>query len=48
MTGTAGATYDADRDRAYVKPGGESNDVISDLEPSSVVVIGGCLGKFSV
>lgn len=44
MTDLAGATYDADKDFAYVKPGGEWNDVISDLAPSGVAVVGGRLG----
>lgn len=48
MTDLAGATYDADEDLAYVKPGGEWNDVISDLEPSGVAVVGGRLGKYNV
>lgn len=45
MTDLAGATYDADRDLAYVKPGGEWGDVISDLAPSGVAVVGGRLGE---
>lgn len=44
MTDLTGATYDADKDLAYVKPGGEWNDVISDLAPSGVAVVGGRLG----
>jgi hypothetical protein len=47
MTDLAGATYDADKDLAYVKPGGEWNDVISDLAPSGVAVVGGRLGEQS-
>ena len=46
MTDLAGATYDADKDLAYVKPGGEWNDVIKDLEPSGVAVVGGRLGMY--
>lgn len=45
MTDLAGATYDANEDLAYVKPGGEWNDVISDLQPSGVTVLGGRLGE---
>lgn len=45
MTDLAGATYDASKGLVYVKPGGEWNDVISDLEPSGVAVAGGRLGK---
>lgn len=48
MTDLAGATYDADNDLAYVKPGGEWNDVIGDLAPSGVAVVGGRLGKHTV
>ncbi|KAL1644043.1 hypothetical protein SLS61_008976 [Didymella pomorum] len=48
MTDLAGATYDADKDLAYVKPGGEWNDVISDLAPSGVAVVGGRLGLVGV
>ena len=46
MTDLAGATYDADKDLAYVKPGGEWNDVIQDLAPSGVAVAGGRLGMY--
>lgn len=46
MTDMTGATYDASRKVAYVKPGGEWNDVISDLEPSGVAITGGRLGEF--
>ncbi|KAF2627688.1 hypothetical protein BU25DRAFT_58492 [Macroventuria anomochaeta] len=45
MIDLAGASYDADKGLAYVKPGGEWNDVISDLEPSGVAVVGGRLGE---
>ncbi|KAJ8108429.1 hypothetical protein OPT61_g8178 [Boeremia exigua] len=48
MTDLAGATYDAEKDLAYVKPGGEWNDVISDLESSGVAVVGGRLGLVGV
>lgn len=44
MTDLAGATYDAANNVAYVKPGGEWNDVIGDLEPSGVTIAGGRLG----
>ena len=40
-----GATYDEETGTAYVKPGGEWNDVISQLEEESgVAVVGGRLG----
>lgn len=45
MTDLAGATYDAVQNVAYVKPGGEWNDVIGDLEPYGVAIAGGRLGK---
>lgn len=45
MTDLAGATYDAAKQVAYVKPGGEWNDVVGDLEPSGVTITGGRLGK---
>jgi FAD/FMN-containing dehydrogenase len=44
MTEMIGATYDAAKGVAYVKPGGEWNDVIGDLEPSGVTILGGRLG----
>lgn len=44
MTDLTGATYDAANHVAYVKPGGEWNDVIGDLEPSGVTIAGGRLG----
>jgi FAD/FMN-containing dehydrogenase len=44
MTDLVGATYDAEEDVAYVRPGGEWNDVISDLEKSGVAIAGGRLG----
>jgi FAD/FMN-containing dehydrogenase len=40
-----GATYDAATGIASVGPGGEWNDVISDLEPYGVTIVGGRLGK---
>ncbi|RKL19402.1 hypothetical protein BFJ68_g3676 [Fusarium oxysporum] len=39
-----GATYDADKKVAYVKPGGEWNDVISQLNKDGVAIVGGRLG----
>jgi len=48
MTDIVGATYDAANNVAYVKPGGEWNDVISDLEPSGVTITGGRLGLVGV
>lgn len=39
-----GATYDGTTGLAYVKPGGEWNDVIGALEPHGVTVVGGRLG----
>lgn len=44
MTDLAGASYDAQEDLAYVRPGGEWNDVIGDLEQSGVAIAGGRLG----
>lgn len=44
MTEMVGATYDAAKEVAYVKPGGEWNDVVGDLEPSGVTILGGRLG----
>ncbi|KAK8023629.1 hypothetical protein PG993_011695 [Apiospora rasikravindrae] len=43
-----GATYDAATGHALVKPAGEWNDVIGDLEPSGVTVVGGRLGIVGV
>lgn len=40
-----GATYDAETGLAYVRPGGEWNDVIEALEEFDVAVVGGRLGK---
>ncbi|KAF1828922.1 FAD binding domain-containing protein [Decorospora gaudefroyi] len=48
MTDLVGATYDAEEDVAYVRPGGDWNDVISDLEQSGVAVSGGRLGIVGV
>lgn len=46
MTDMVGATYDAATGLAYVKPGGHWNDVIGDLEPSGVTILGGRLGMY--
>ncbi|KAK8074244.1 hypothetical protein PG994_005143 [Apiospora phragmitis] len=43
-----GATYGAATGHALVKPAGEWNDVIGDLEPSGVTVVGGRLGIVGV
>lgn len=48
MTDLAGASYDAQEDLAYVRPGGEWNDVIGDLEQSGVAIAGGRLGIVGV
>ncbi|KAL6708912.1 hypothetical protein ACN47E_002319 [Coniothyrium glycines] len=48
MTDLTGATFDAQNNVAYVKPGGEWNDVIGDLEPSGVAIAGGRLGLVGV
>jgi hypothetical protein len=45
MSDMVGATYDAAKKIAYVKPGGEWNDVVGDLEPSGVTILGGRLGS---
>lgn len=45
MTNLAGAVYDPATDLAYVKPGGEWNDAIGQLEPSGHVIAGGRLGS---
>jgi FAD/FMN-containing dehydrogenase len=47
MTDLTGATYDAAKQVAYVKPGGEWNDVVGDLEPSGVTILGGRLGWYT-
>lgn len=44
----AGAKYDAEAHKCYVKPGGRWSDVISDLQPSGYAVIGGRLGLVGV
>jgi FAD/FMN-containing dehydrogenase len=44
MTNLAGATYDPVTNLAYVKPGGEWNTAIGELEPSGHVIAGGRLG----
>jgi FAD/FMN-containing dehydrogenase len=44
MSNLAGATYDEATGLAYVKPGGEWNSVIGELEPSGHVIAGGRLG----
>ncbi|QPC78028.1 hypothetical protein HYE68_008780 [Fusarium pseudograminearum] len=43
-----GAVYDAEKKVAYVKPGGEWNDVISDLNKDGVAIVGGRLGLVGV
>ncbi|KAF9773987.1 hypothetical protein IL306_008085 [Fusarium sp. DS 682] len=43
-----GATYDSDKKVAYVKPGGEWNDVISQLNKNGVTITGGRLGLVGV
>ncbi|KAH6960292.1 hypothetical protein DER45DRAFT_642242 [Fusarium avenaceum] len=43
-----GATYDSDKKVAYVKPGGEWNDVISALDKDGVAIVGGRLGLVGV
>lgn len=44
MRDVSGTTYDAEKGVAYVRPGGEWNDVISALDPHGVAVVGGRLG----
>ncbi|PVH97244.1 FAD-binding domain-containing protein [Periconia macrospinosa] len=39
-----GTAYDAEKRLAFVKPGGEWNDVISVLDPMGVTLVGGRLG----
>ncbi|KAF4333310.1 6-hydroxy-d-nicotine oxidase [Fusarium beomiforme] len=39
-----GATYDSDKKVAYVQPGGEWNDVISQLNKEGVTIAGGLVG----
>lgn len=43
-----GAVYDAEKKVAYVKPGGEWNDVISALNKDGVAIVGGRLGLVGV
>lgn len=45
MKDISGTTYDQAKKLAYVKPGGEWNDVISTLQPYNVTVVGGRLGR---
>ncbi|KPM42450.1 hypothetical protein AK830_g4102 [Neonectria ditissima] len=40
----AGTVYDKNRNLAYLKPGGEWNDVISTLDKEGVTMVGGRLG----
>jgi len=44
LTAMKGATYDKESGLALVKPGGQWNDVIKDLEPHGVTIVGGRLG----
>lgn len=46
MTELAGTRYDAATGLAHVKPGGEWNDVIGELEKSGVAILGGRLGLY--
>jgi hypothetical protein len=39
-----GVTYDAEKQLAFVKPGGEWNDVIGPLDEQGVAIVGGRLG----
>lgn len=41
----SGVTYDYDKQLAYIKPGGEWNDVIGPLDEEGVTVVGGRLGE---
>lgn len=43
----AGTTYDAQSQLAYVKPGGEWNDVIGVLDKQGVAIVGGRLGELT-
>jgi FAD/FMN-containing dehydrogenase len=45
MARLTGTTYDADTGLAYVRPGGEWNDVIATLEEDGVTLVGGRLGQ---
>ncbi|KAF2019503.1 FAD-binding domain-containing protein [Aaosphaeria arxii CBS 175.79] len=44
----SGTTYDNESNLAYIKPGGEWNDVIGALDPQGVAVVGGRLGLVGV
>ncbi|KAK8099451.1 6-hydroxy-d-nicotine oxidase [Apiospora kogelbergensis] len=48
MREMVGATYDAASGHALVRPAGEWNDVLGDLEPYGVTVVGGRLGIVGV
>ncbi|KAH8693404.1 hypothetical protein GQ44DRAFT_635186, partial [Phaeosphaeriaceae sp. PMI808] len=48
MRRMSGAKYDKASGCAYIKPGGTWNDVIRDLEPQGVTVVGGRLGNVGV
>ncbi|KAI1080359.1 FAD-binding domain-containing protein [Whalleya microplaca] len=48
MSSITGATYDENTGLASVGPGGQWNDVIGDLEPHGVTVVGGRLGIVGV
>lgn len=48
MRDLAGVTYDEKTQLAYVKPGGEWNDVSGPLDEQGVAIVGGRLGKCSV
>ena len=44
----SGVEYDAETGLAYVKPGGEWNDVIGPLVEQGVAIVGGRLGTFLI
>ena len=44
----SGVEYDADKKLAYVKPGGEWNDVIAPLDEQGVAIVGGRLGRLCI
>jgi FAD/FMN-containing dehydrogenase len=46
MRDISGTTYDAETQLAHVKPGGEWNDVIGELDKFGVAIVGGRLGMF--
>ena len=48
MNDLVGVRYDTEDDVAYVRPGGEWNDVVSELEKSGVTIAGGRLGSAAV